>query len=443
MDQRLQRSPASPCRIRHVRYAAAVAVAGLLAALSPGVPAQADAPAAPPALRPVNDDFADRIRLPATGGPLTGTTAHATDQPDGPDACQPWGSSALPRIAQQSLWWSYASPLGGPVRLRPVPDVTSEDANLHEVTAFRGTDLASLQPVAQMVFVCQVWNRGLGECEVGSWMLDFVAQPGIAYPIRVSSCTLPGLVAPTAFNLSLAGPERVRVVLRGPDTVHVGDRVTVVAEVILPAGMAEGAVQFDTSDRPLQYDRFPPEWLADGRASFTFVPTVTDDITISAEYLGSAADPAVPAVPLAITVLPPRVSAPFMGGGVIFGTSPACAPALGPGVWPVRLRYSPGELEGMPSGLAVAWPAGSEHLALWAPLLPSGDFLGGAGRGTWTRFVFYPLRPLLRVVQRQITLPAGGTDIAAAQELVLRLRVQHFAAVAGCAVTIAGVLRRS
>jgi hypothetical protein len=75
-------------------------------------------------------------------------------------------------------------------------------------------------------------------------------------------------------------------------------------------------------------------------------------------------------------------------------------------------------------------------------MVPSTLFGGGSGRQMWTQFLFYPTRPLIRVVQRQITAPAGGT-LPTAQELVLRLRVQNFAAINGCSVTIAATLRRS
>jgi len=132
----------------------------------------------------------------------------------------------------------------------------------------------------------------------------------------------------------------------------------------------------------------------------------------------------------------------FIGGGALFAPTDECAPALGRGPHAVTVRYSPSELNGRPSGVSIVWRDGSEHLALWGPMEASGQFFGAAGRGTWTRFVFYPLRPLVRVVQRQIVQPAGGNDLDAAQEIVLRLRAQNFAAIPGCAVTVAAVVRR-
>jgi hypothetical protein len=140
---------------------------------------------------------------------------------------------------------------------------------------------------------------------------------------------------------------------------------------------------------------------------------------------------------------PPPEGDGFVGGGAVFAATDECGPGFGAAApHPVTLRYSPSELGELPSGLSGVWRGGSEHLALWGPMAPSAQFFGAAGRGTWTRFVFYPLRPLVRVVQRQITEPAGAADLALAEELVLRLRVQNFGALPGCAVTISGILRR-
>jgi hypothetical protein len=161
---------------------------------------------------------------------------------------------------------------------------------------------------------------------------------------------------------------------------------------------------------------------------------------ITARYGGAAGFQPSVSEPLVLSITDPRPD--FSGGGSIFALTDDCAPALGQGPHPVVIHFAPSELGGRPSGVSLVWRTGSEHLALWGPMLPSGQFYGGAGRGSWTRFVFYPTRPLVRVVQRQIVLPAGGTDLNVAEELVLRLRVQNFAAVPGCAVTVTAVLRR-
>ena len=131
----------------------------------------------------------------------------------------------------------------------------------------------------------------------------------------------------------------------------------------------------------------------------------------------------------------------FIGGGVVFGQTAQCGPVLGAQPHAVTIRYSPSELGGLPSGVSITWPEGSEHLALWGAMASGGDFFGGAGRGTWTRFVFYPTRPLIRVVRRIVTQPAGA-ELARAEELFLRLRIQNFAATPGCSVTLTAALRR-
>jgi hypothetical protein len=162
--------------------------------------------------------------------------------------------------------------------------------------------------------------------------------------------------------------------------------------------------------------------------------------TLDAVYLGSPLASGSTSAPLAHTVTPLDVG--FIGGGVVFGQTTQCASVLGSTTHPVTVRYSPSELGGLPSGVSIVWRGGSEHLALWGPMAPSGQFFGGAGRGTWTRFVFYPTRPLIRVVDRRITAPPGA-GLIDAQEMVLRLRVQNFAATPGCAVTLAAAVRRA
>ena len=126
----------------------------------------------------------------------------------------------------------------------------------------------------------------------------------------------------------------------------------------------------------------------------------------------------------------------------MFGQTAQCGPVLGSAPQGVTVSYSPAELGGLPSGVSITWPDGSEHLALWGEMTPSGDdFFGGAGRSTWSRFVFYPTRPLIRVVRRSVTQP-HSCPLRDASELVLRLRVQNFAATPGCSVTLVATLRR-
>lgn len=136
----------------------------------------------------------------------------------------------------------------------------------------------------------------------------------------------------------------------------------------------------------------------------------------------------------------------FAGGGAVFGLTNACAAVVPGGVGPggsvpVGLRYAPSELNRLPSELTLFWPDGSETLELWGAMTPSTSFFGAAGRQILSQFTFYPTRPQMRVVQRQISAPAGA-DLARARELVLRMEVQNFASAPGCNATIAGTLRR-
>jgi len=142
--------------------------------------------------------------------------------------------------------------------------------------------------------------------------------------------------------------------------------------------------------------------------------------------------------------------ADFRGGGVAFALTDECAPAWPGSVLPLRIRYSASEDNpgaAPPSEITLAFGTGTEHFALWGPMTPSGNaFLGVAGRQTWSQFVFYDNRPLMRIVQRSVTQrinPAGGDTIANAQEILLRLRIQNVSNIRNCAATITATLRRS
>lgn len=138
-----------------------------------------------------------------------------------------------------------------------------------------------------------------------------------------------------------------------------------------------------------------------------------------------------------------RARTEFIGGGVVFNLSAACTPAgWGAGPHPVRLRYGPGEVNGMPSQVAILWPSGSEHLQVWQPLGPTTANFEGLGRQMWSFFVLQSNRPRVTPVQRVLLRPSGVTDAANATEVMMRLRVANFGGVTGCGATVAGVLRR-
>jgi len=139
--------------------------------------------------------------------------------------------------------------------------------------------------------------------------------------------------------------------------------------------------------------------------------------------------------------------ADFVGGGTVFAVTDACAPVWTPGrVYPTHVRYAPSEDLGQPpSHVTLAFPTGTEHFSLWGPMTPSGTvFRRAAGRQTWNRFVFYSNEPMMRVVQRTVTRtldPQEPATIENAREIVVRLRINNFSNIPGCAATIAAVLR--
>jgi hypothetical protein len=272
--------------------------------------------------------------------------------------------------------------------------------------------------------------------------------------VTVSVTTLPvGTLRITAhylggqgFNPSVSAPLSHRVdsgavdtttTLTGPASVLQGQPAAFSARVAATAGTPTGTVSFRRDGAQFATGALNAQGVA--TATISNLPLGTHNIT--AHYLGATGFRPSASGPLGVNVVHPRPD--FSGGGAIFALTDQCAPILGSGPHAVGIHYAPSELGGLPSGVSLVWREGSEHLALWGPMEASGQFFGAAGRATWSRFVFYPLRPLVRVVQRQITLPAGGTNLVQSEELVLRMRVQNFAAVPGCAVTVAATVRRN
>jgi len=229
-------------------------------------------------------------------------------------------------------------------------------------------------------------------------------------------------------------PETI-ISLTGPSSAVPGERVTLRAHLTTAGSTPTGTVTFRRDGVTLASAPLDSNGVA--QAMVTTLPVGRHQIT--ANYPGTTVFAPATSASLAVTVAVLDIG--FLGGGAVFAMTEACSPALGSVGEPVTVRYSPSELGGLPSGVSIVWRTGSEHLALWGPMAPTDDFLGGAGRGNWTRFIFYPTRPLVRVVSRQITAPVGA-GLTTAQELVLRMRVQNFAAIPGCSATLAAVLRR-
>ena len=150
---------------------------------------------------------------------------------------------------------------------------------------------------------------------------------------------------------------------------------------------------------------------------------------------------------------PDAARAQFAGGGSVFGFTDACDAGGFPtgafGVVAVTARYT--DLELMPelrsSQVTIGFFGGTLHYAVWqSPLAEIGNFfLGGAGRSMVTRFDFAANRPQIRTVQRRVATridPAGPATLDNAASVVLRLRIQNFADIAGCAATLAATMHR-
>lgn len=247
-----------------------------------------------------------------------------------------------------------------------------------------------------------------------------------------------------SFGASASAARRVNVsqlattaTLTGPAEAEEGEMLTYRMRVTAPGATPAGSVSFRRNGEEFAADTLDGAGEASANASF---PQGEQRITAHYAGEGDFAPAASSSVVLAVRAAPPASGA-FLGGGAVFGFTEACAPAWGGRGEPVTVRYSPSELNEMPSQVTVAWQEGSEHVALWGAMTPSTAFFGAAGRAMWSRFVFYPLRPLMRVVQREVTLPQGE-ELARAQELHLRLRVQNFSAMPGCAATVAATLHR-
>jgi hypothetical protein len=153
----------------------------------------------------------------------------------------------------------------------------------------------------------------------------------------------------------------------------------------------------------------------------------------------------------ALTLGTGAAQADFRGGGALFAFTDACAQhgwAVG-GAVPARIRYAASEDNpggAPPSQVTIAFATGTEHFSLWGPFLPSTTFSGAAGRQIWSFFTFYSNAPRIRTVQRVVTQrinPVLPATIPNASEVVLRLRIQNFNNLVGCAVTMSATLRRA
>jgi len=363
---------------------------------------------------PVNDRFADRITIPEAGT-VQGTNVGAAAEAGQPPIAVAGSTNAV--------WWRFTPPVNGTLGI----DTCGSDFDT-TLAVFTGLAVNALSQVAANDDACGTRSR-----------VEFQATAGTEYQIAVAGFGN----ATGAIVLALAlVPDPVATVttLSAPATSRQGQPVLLRATVTGPGGAITGTVEFRNG--PAVLGRVT---MADGVADWTASTLGLGEHSLSAAYEGSATHRASVSSPVLHRVDPAEFSEGnvFIGGGAVFGMTEACRAVFPGGGEAVTVRHSPAELNGPPSGISVVWRSGSEHLSLWGPIPASDLFRGGSGRSTWARFTFYPTRPLVRTVQRDIVDPPGGRDLGTARVLLLRVRVQNFGTVAGCSATIVATLRRT
>ena len=361
-------------------------------------------PSAPP-----NNLFADRVNI-ASPGRVTGSNVGATSEPGQPSIAVPGSTNAV--------WWRFTPSSNGTLTI----DTFGSDFDT-TLAVFTGSRVDALT----LVQANDDASGGTLQSQV-----EFTAQAGTQYQIAVAG-----------YNNRT-----------GNITLNLGFQVATTTTLEAPTNAVQGLPAiFNVQVRPSSGSGTPRGTVSlrrgtteigretldsNGNANFQITDLPLGTSSIRAHYLGGSGFAASTSPIARVTVrADPRG---FFGGGTVFSPSPECGNNFG-SAHPVTMRYSPSEFDGPPSGVSIVWPEGSEHLALWGPMETSSNFFGGAGRSSWTRFVFYPTRPLIRVASRRVTQPAGAS-IDRATELVLRLRVQNFAAMPGCVVTVVGTMRR-
>lgn len=185
-----------------------------------------------PGTRPANDDFANRITIPAPGT-VTGSNVDATDEPGEP-------IHANRTSARNSVWWRYTPSSSGQVTIDTV------GSNFDTVLAvYTGSAVNALTHVAS-----NDDTPGIGLLS----RVEFTAQAGVSYAIAVAG------FGGTSGNISLnvaggggggGGPSDVEVSLTVPDgVVRPGAPARLVADVTsvnAGAGTPSGTVRFSAN----------------------------------------------------------------------------------------------------------------------------------------------------------------------------------------------------
>ncbi|GAB4275291.1 MAG: hypothetical protein Kow0013_29380 [Pararhodobacter sp.] len=134
--------------------------------------------------------------------------------------------------------------------------------------------------------------------------------------------------------------------------------------------------------------------------------------------------------------------AEFVGGGALHGFV-GCEAQGWSGTVPVRGRFRPAELLGNPTSVTAFPPhGGAISLMLWHSLGQRSTWVRGRGESVWGRTYVWGQRPRVRMLQRVVTDPPGGS-INDAMELTIRMRVRNFNDLPGCQADLSMILYRA
>lgn len=372
--------------------------------------------------RPANDDFAARAAL-VPGESVRATTAGAT-----PEAAEP---APLAPDHATSIWWHLTPDRPGRLQVA----ATGEGIGT-VLSVYAGDRLGALSLLASDL-------GGRPESEVA------VAVAAGA-PLAIAVAGWRGAMGAVTLRATLAAdhdpesprPTTTRLIL--PTAAAADTPLDLAAEVRVPGDpprAATGRVRFLVDDREVATAPLD----AAGTARVGGLRLAAGSRRIRAEYAGAEGLAPSASPEAVLTLVAPEAGVlRFRGGGALAELGPACGPLAGRAAEPVRLRLlvGPGP-NGREAHLALAWRTGSEVLTLPPDLDPAASWMRALGRQIRGAFATHPIRPSVRVLQRQIVGAPAGAGLAAAGGVVLRLGLRNFAGLSGCTALLGGTLARA
>jgi len=154
---------------------------------------------------------------------------------------------------------------------------------------------------------------------------------------------------------------------------------------------------------------------------------------------------------LALTVVAgaPALAQEFRGGGAVFAFTPTCTQYGWPvgEAYPVVVRHRAREVEtDISSSISIFFGDFVVNLSAWnSTFHPTPTPRRLAGRAIGRSFWNWSNRPMVRVVTREITSlvnPSGPATMENARSIAIRVRINNWDGLPGCAVTLAAALRR-